>query len=604
MRIALLLLLACAFARAEDLTLKWVLSRPEGKLPYRFRFFKDSSRIAYLKERAEGKRRLSDLWVYDIGKQEHEILVRARGRQKLTAAEIAAKERQRDRSFGVSQYRLNPANGSVLFAFSGDLYRQEGGTARRLTKTKQHERNARWSPDGNSIAYVMDGNVYVLRDGRPRRLTWHGVGKTRCGLPEFIAMEELGRHEGFWWSKDSKHIAYVRTESHAVPLFRFHDYLDETGKAVEQEYPRAGDPNVLWWLKVVPVNGGREVSMRVEGEYLVRVEWTPGGKLAVQVSDRAQRNLRLYLCDAETGRSELALREHDKRWVAFHNNLRFLKDGRFLWTSERSGRRHIYVWEQGELTQVTKGDWDVAGVLGVDEQAGVVHFTGAKESPHERHLYRVGLDGRGLMRLTKEPGWHGVQRSPDGKWFLDKYSSAGVPPRIVLRDADGEERMVFSESKPLPDMPKPELITLPAKDGTPLHAMLYRSKKEVGPAIIHCYGGPGSHIVRNRWGGGFHLWHARMAQKGYSVLMVDGRGTGGYGLEWCRNVAGRLCDWEVRDQAAGARWLAKQPYVDGKRIGIWGWSYGGTLTLMCLLHARDVFAAGVSVAPVTESPVS
>ena len=318
------------------------------------------------------------------------------------------------------------------------------------------------------------------------------------------------------------------------------------------------------------------------------------------MSDRAQRNLRLYLCDPETGRSELALREHDKRWVAFHNNLRFLKDGRFLWTSERSGRRHIYVWEKGELTQVTQGDWDVAGVLGVDEQAGLVHFTGAKESPHERHLYRVGLDGRGLKRLTKEPGWHGVQRSPDGKWFLDNYSSAGVPPRIVLRDADGKERMVFAESKPLPDMPKPELITLPAKDGTPLHAMLYRSKKEAGPAIIHCYGGPGSHIVRNRWGGGFHLWHARMAQKGYSVLMVDGRGTGGYGLEWCRNVAGRLCDWEVRDQAAGARWLAEQPYVDGKRIGIWGWSYGGTLTLMCLLHARDVFAAGVSVAPVTD----
>ncbi|MHC4930971.1 MAG: S9 family peptidase, partial [Planctomycetota bacterium] len=439
--------------------------------------------------------------------------------------------------------------------------------------------------------------LFVLRDGKETALTTEGGGRIRCGLAEFIAMEELGRHEGYWWSKDSSRIAYVRTDSSAVPLFFMHDYLDPRGRPVEQEYPRAGDPNATWELRVVPAAGGEAKTMRVRGEYLVRVDWMPDGALAVQVSDRLQRNLVLYRCDPENGTAKELFTEIDAAWVRFHRNLRTLEDGRLLWTSERSGRRHIYLWGEGGLRPLTSGDWDVAAVLGVDERAGTVAFTGSRESPRERHLYRVGLDGKGLRRLSRSRGWHGVKRSKKGRWFLDTRSRAGVPPRIVLLDNEGNEAAEIAAARPLPGLPRPEFLTIKADDGTPLAAMLYRGTPQ-GPAIVYCYGGPGSHLVADRWGGSTYLWHARLVSVGFTVLTLDGRGAGGYGREFSRVVSGRLCDWEVRDQAAGARWLRAQGLAD--KVGVWGWSYGGTLTLMCLLHAPDAFDAGVAVAPVTD----
>ncbi|MHC4730951.1 MAG: S9 family peptidase, partial [Planctomycetota bacterium] len=475
------------------------------------------------------------------------------------------------------------------------------GKLERLTRTGPPERNPRWSPDGQAIAYVRNKNLYVRRDGAETQLTSAGGGAVACGLAEFIAMEELGRHDGFWWSKDSKLLAYAETDATGVPRFFMHDYLDVRGATVEQTYPRAGDKNVTWSLKVVPAAGGEPVPMQVEGgEYLVRVDWMPDGHLAVQVSDRAQRTLTLHKCDPATGEAEILLTETDPAWVAFHHHLRFLADGRFLWTSERSGRRHLYIRDQGRLRQLTRGDWDVAGVVEVNDRR--VYFTGSREGPRERHLYSVTLDGRELRRVTTT-GWHGAVADEAARRFVVTHSRAGEPPRIALlipRDL-GRTEIELARSRRLQDLPRPEFLTVPADDGTPLAAVLYRSPRPgPGPAIIHCYGGPGSHLVADRWGGRTYLWHMRLVRLGYTVLTVDNRGAGGYGRDFCRIVSGRLCDWEVRDQAAAARWLGRQPYVDRDRVGIWGWSYGGTLTLMCLLHAPDAFRAGIAVAPVTD----
>ncbi|MHC4135674.1 MAG: alpha/beta fold hydrolase, partial [Planctomycetota bacterium] len=611
----LLLLIACATPPPAPRSLDDVFGRPEGELPFRFAFSHDGQKLAYLKRRKEEN--LTDLWVYDLQRQRHEILLRAEGAQTLTAAERADRERRRDRTRGIGRYWWNPRDDTILVPRSGDLYLLHGdgkhgdgkhgdgkhgdGKLERLTRTGPPERNPRWSPDGQAIAYVRNKNLYVRRDGAETQLTSAGGGAVACGLAEFIAMEELGRHDGFWWSKDSKLLAYAETDATGVPRFFMHDYLDVRGATVEQTYPRAGDKNVTWSLKVVPAAGGEPVPMQVEGgEYLVRVDWMPDGHLAVQVSDRAQRTLTLHKCDPATGEAEILLTETDPAWVAFHHHLRFLADGRFLWTSERSGRRHLYIRDQGRLRQLTRGDWDVAGVVEVNDRR--VYFTGSREGPRERHLYSVTLDGRELRRVTTT-GWHGAVADEAARRFVVTHSRAGEPPRIALlipRDL-GRTEIELARSRRLQDLPRPEFLTVPADDGTPLAAVLYRSPRPgPGPAIIHCYGGPGSHLVADRWGGRTYLWHMRLVRLGYTVLTVDNRGAGGYGRDFCRIVSGRLCDWEVRDQAAAARWLGRQPYVDRDRVGIWGWSYGGTLTLMCLLHAPDAFRAGIAVAPVTD----
>jgi len=595
MRHALLLLLLAACAtRAPSLTVEQALAGPQGPAPFRFAFNHDATRIAYLKGRADS--RLTDLWVYDIRADRHEVWLRAEGPEELTSEQRAARERRRDHTLGISRFWWNPRDDSLLLTLSGDLYVLRDGALERLTQTEAAETDPAWSPDGTAVAYVRDRNLWLRRGGREWQLTDAGGGTVTCGAAEFIAMEELGRHEGFWWSPDGGRIAYVEVDEAAVPAFHLHDYLDVRGRPVEQLYPRAGDPNVSWSLKVVPAAGGPPVSMQVAGEYLVRAAWMPDGRLAVQVSDRPQRTLSLFACDPESGAATPLLEEHDDAWVAFHSDLRFLDDGSFLWTSERSGRRRLYRWEKGELRALTGGGGDVAAVATLTP-AGAVLFSGSLEDPRERHLYRVAPGGD-PVRLTT-PGWHDVSVSADGRYAIDVRSRAGEPPAIDLLALDAAAPRVVAalhRPRPLPALPRPEFVTVPADDGTPLQAMLLRGPRG-GPALIHCYGGPGSHLVADRWGGATGLWHARLVERGYTVLVVDGRGTDGYGRDFCRVVSGRLCDWEVRDQAAAARWLRAQ---GAPRVGIWGWSYGGTLTLMCLLHAPDAFDAGVAVAPVTD----
>ena len=590
---ALLLLFACAATRPAPMPLDLCFEQPEGPLPFRYAFNHDGSKLAYLKAReADG---LTDLWVYDVAGGEHSTLLRAEGPGTLTEAERAARERRRDKTLGIGRYAWNPRDDSILLTLSGDLFVLRDGALERLTKTRAAERDAAWSPDGRSIAFVRNKDVWVWSEGAERRLTKGGGGAVTCGLAEFIAGEELGRHEGFWWAPDSERIAYVEFDESKVPLFRMHDYLHPVGRVVEQRYPRAGDPNVTWALKVVGVGDGETVSIEVADEYLVRVDWAPDGMLWVQTADRPQRKLVLWRCHPTTGWAEPVLEETDDAWVEFHRDLRFLPDGRFLWSSERSGRRHLYLWENGALRQLTSGDWDVHGVEGVSPE-GVVTYSASRD-PRYRTVHALNLATGDDHSLTPGDAWYGATASEDGRAFVVTRSHAGEATSAVLVRGDRRD-VPFAGPRPVPGVPRPEFLTIPADDGTPLHAMLFRARRaSPGPAIVHCYGGPGAHLVADRWQS---LWHARMVARGYTILTVDNRGSGGYGKDFCRVVSGRLCDWETRDQAAAARWLAKQPFVDGKRIGIWGWSYGGTLTMMCLLHAPDAFACGVAVAPVTD----
>ena len=594
MRAFLLLLLLAATADAQELSLDAVFGRPEGALPRRFRFSHDGTRLAYLLERAD---RLSDLWVVDLPDGEPRVLIRAQGAQRLTPEQKAARERRRERGIGVTAYAWRPGARDILVPRSGDLFLWQAGKLKRLTRTRAAERDARFSPDGRLLAYVRDDNLFVrdVEAGTERQLTQWGAGKRRCGLAEFIAGEELGRHRGFWWSPDSKRIAYVRTDSTRVPEFAIPRALDVRGGVRQQEYPRAGDPNVEWSLWVVDVGDGAESRVPIEGEYLVRVDWDEAG-LAMQTSDRSQRKLRLSRWDG-SGVTVLT-EEHDPEWVTFHRDYRLLRDGRFLWSSMRSGWRNFYV---DAAVPITKAKCAIGGSVGFDRAEQRVYFTMSLEQPHWRRLYSVDTGGGSMRMHGTEPGWHTVVVSPDAKWVVDSISRATEPPRVVLRDREDKVVREIARGKRVPGLVKPEFVTIDADDGTKLRAMLFRARrKSAGPAIVYTYAGPESRMVVDRWRGASGLWHQRMLQRGYSILMVDGRGSGGSGRAFSRVVSGRLCDWEVRDQAAGARWLGSQPEVDKKRIGVWGWSYGGTMTLMCLQHAGDRFAAGVAVAPVTD----
>ena len=424
---ALILVLLAGSAAAQQLSLEQVFARPAGNLPRSFAFSPDGKKLTYLLARGGG---LSDLWAMDLETGERVVLVEAKRKQTLTAEEKAARERRRERGFGVTGYAWQPGGEAILIPRSGDAYLWRG----EMELLIKRARDPRWSPDGTRIAFVRDKNLFVfdLEGRKETQLTTWGGGTRRCGTAEFIAMEELGRHRGFWWAPDSKRIAYVRTDSKGVPTFRIPNPLHERNEPQAQVYPRAGDPNVKWSLHVT----GRDEPVAVSGEYLVRVNWEDD--LYVQTANRAQTSLRLWK------NGEVIHEEKDDAWVRFHRDFRVLPDGRILWSSERSGRRHLYV----DGKAVTSGDWDVASVAGLDDHR---IFYLADEGA-ERKLYAVRFDGTQRTLLTPEPGFHSVTMSEDGLWIVDTHSRATQPPRIVLKD-NGMAVREIARGKAVPKCP-------------------------------------------------------------------------------------------------------------------------------------------------------
>jgi dipeptidyl-peptidase 4 len=595
----LALLAACASTSPspspEPLPLERALGQPEGQLPFAFSFSRDSGRVSYLLRRDDDG--VADLWEIEIATGKRTLLLRAEGATALSPEEQAERERRREHGKGITRYWRNPADDSFLFVIDGDLHVLRDGALTRLTKTPAPELSPRWSPDGKSIAFVREKNLFVTRDGEETQLTTAGGGAVECGLAEFIAAEELGRDEGFWWSPDSMKIAYVETDVSEVPIFRMPG-LDERGTPVEQRYPRPGDPNARWQLKVVGAGGGEPVTMQVEGEYLARAGWTPKGEAYALVSDRLQRRVTLHVQDADTGEWQATGGEEPADTWEQLDDVHFLEDGRAV----RIAPQGLLV---GGLPFLKDGVDHIEGALA----DGRVVYTSSAGAGLERRLRIFDVkpvmvdELRGVFRppaTIRSGGWRSVTPSGDCSRFVEVASRASEPLRITVIDADGKELVEIARGEPVPNLPKPEFFTIAAEDGTPLRAMLIRPVgKGRHPAIIHCYGGPGAQMVADRWGGSTYLWHARMAQMGYAILTVDNRGSGGYGDAVLKSVHGRLLELEVRDQTAAARWLGQQDFADPARIGIWGWSYGGTLSLMCLLREPDVFAAAVAVAPVT-----
>jgi len=646
-----LLLLAAAFtaadpARADMLTIERIFAAPDlsGASLRSPQLSPDGRYVAYLRGGDRNKDRL-DLWAYDIAAKRHTLLVDSARlvpeERGLSAEEEARRERQRTSSLsGILEYEFSPDSHSILVPLAGDLYvydlrAKPEAAVRRITQTESYETDAHFSPRGHFVSFIRDQNliVYDLTRGEEHAITRDGKGLVSYGTAEFIAQEEMARTTGYWWSPDETHIAFTRVdESPVAEVERFEIYADAV-KVVKQRYPAAGARNALVKLFVSPVAAeGATSEMDLGGNtdiYLARVGWFPDAKsLAVQRQSRDQKTLTLLRIDAATGAARELITERSDTWVDLNDELTLLKKSpQIIWSSTRSGHTHLYLYDyDGKLVRpLTHGDWDVVGeggeraIRGVDEASGRVYFMSDAETPIERQLYSVSLRDKDAApkRVTQSAGWHAVTMSKDTQVFLDTVSTPDQPPSLTLRKVSNEPLNVLVANELKPDHPyapflaehlPTEFGTLQSSDGQTLHYQLLKPKKLVPgkryPVIVDVYGGPGVQRVRRAWGGyprsneGFFRQY--LAQHGYVVFTLDNRGTGFRGVKFETALYRHMGSVEVEDQVVGVRFLKSLPYVDPARIGVFGWSYGGYMALMCMLQAPGEFAAGVAGAPVTD----
>jgi dipeptidyl-peptidase-4 len=508
-------------------------------------------------------------------------------------------------------YRFNGARTAVLLNAADDLVYYELGaeTATRLTTGPEEESEEDFSPDGRLVSFVRGNDLYVVdtRTRAERRLTRTGNEKTLNGVLDWVYEEEIygrGNRRGYWWSPDSRRLAYLSFDERPVKTFPVVDHIPRRQVLEETPYPLAGDPNPLVRLGVVEALAG-ETRWVDTGAYepadslIVRVSWSPDSRRVVyQAQNREQTFLDLNAADPSTGRTTRLFRETTKAWVeAFDDNPRWLKDGSFLWRSERTGWLHVYRYgADGRLVkQLTDGPWEVRGIDAVDEAGGWLYFHGTEHSHIAEHVYRVRLDGTGMKRLTEAEGHHRPNFSPTAAYFVDNWSDVNTPTQARLFSADGTPVRVVEENRVAAlgqyRLGKAEFMRVRTRDGFEMEAMMIRppdfdpSKKY--PVLEFTYSGPHSPQVRNSWGGSTYMWHQLLAQKGYIVWYLDNRTASGKGAVSTWASYKNFGPLELRDLEDGLAYLKTLPYVDGSRVGIWGWSFGGYMTTYALTHSKQ-----------------
>lgn len=605
----------------EAISIQQVASfpRPGMAAPGAVRFTPDGAAITYLF--SEEGTLVRSLWRYEIATGTRTVLAGPRpgsGEEGgLSREEELRRERARLRELGVTQYQFaRSADPAVLLVpLGGATFVSVGGEKLREIDVPREALDPRLSDDGARLAFVRDGELCVTgtAGGGIRQLTTGAEDGVTNGLAEFIAQEELDRDEGYWWSPDGERIAFIRADCRHIPKYPIvHQGRDEIDVEVHR-YPFAGQPNAFLDLGVVEVATG-EVRWLDHGVgrdcYIARVAWRPDGALTVQVLSRDQRRLQLFAFDVETGERELLLERSGDPWINLDNDTRFLNSGEMVRTSEKTGFRHLYINHPGmrAARQLTEGSWMVTRLVSVDEERRLAYFMATRESVLERHLYVVALDGGELRRLTGEPGWHDVTIDRDHQRFIDTWSSLSHGPRVALRTITGGlEAMLFDNAGATGEelgLAPPELMTVSAADGvTELHGAVYLppAGRSGGPypLIVSVYGGPHAQRVANEWSLTVDLRAQYLAREGFAVFKLDNRGSANRGLAFEAPIhlcTGRI---EVDDQAAGARRLVEQGLADPARVGIYGWSYGGYMTLMAMLREPALFRVGVAGAPVT-----
>jgi dipeptidyl-peptidase 4 len=608
---------------SESLTIERIYSEPSlGGHPISgIAWAPDSRQISFFKEIAPQDRSKpgKELWTMDAASGEAHLLIPKDKLESLLAEPGGSRQATGLGRHAAPPYQWAP-RGDVLL-FQGPTYLAwfdlKTQTSRTLVSGKEGISDPKISPDGHYVSFIREHNLWLvtIADLKVRALTRGGSEEIRKGELDWVYPEELAITNAYWWAPDSSAIAYLEMDERKVAEYPLLDFSSPKGDADQERYPPAGGDNPIVRVLVTPVGGGAARAMDIGSEteiYIPRVNWLVDSKhLAIQRLNRAQTELDLLIADAATGKSRTAIAEKDQYWINVSDDLRFLKDGkRFLWTSERSGFRHIYLYDLDgkQIAQLTHGDWEVSGVRAIDEPKGIVYFTATEKSPLERQLYRVALDGCGFARVTQDDGTHAINASPDASAFVDTYSNSMIPPRQDLVRADGSRVAAIHESNTAElsgyHLSPPQFLSVRSHDGVPLNAMMIKppdfdpAKKY--PVLVYTYGGPHAQVVLNAWGGLNFLWHQLMAQKGYIIFALDNRGSAGRGHLFEEPIHFRFAAQELSDQRDGAAYLKSLPYVDPNRIGIWGWSYGGHMTLHAMFEDPDDFKVGFAGGPVTD----
>ncbi|HJT67898.1 MAG TPA: S9 family peptidase [Pyrinomonadaceae bacterium] len=520
-------------------------------------------------------------------------------------------------------YDLNPAETGVLINWSNDLFYYEFGSDRaiRLTFTPEEEVGEEFSPDGRMVSFVRENNLYVEDLGMQRReraLTRDGSAKILNGRLDWVYQEELygrGNFGAYWWSPDSTTITFLRFDENPVPEFTVVDHIPYDQNIEITPYPKAGDPNPIVKLGVVSAAGGDlrwiDTFKYQPADLLIsRVAWSPDSKNVVyQAQNREQTFLDVNFADARDGKSRNVIHETSKAWVAINENPIWLKDGSFIWASERSGFEHLYRYSQDGklLKQITVGNWEVRSIEGVDEANGFIYFTAMEHNPIAPNGYRIKLDGTGLTRLTTTEGSHRVDVSPAFNYFVDSWSDLNTPTQVRLYDTSGKLVRVIAENRVEAlkqyKLGTPELLHVKTRDGFVMDAMMIKppdfDPRKKYPVMSFTYSGPHAPQVHDSWGAMTYMWHQLLAEKGYIIWVCDNRTASGKGLESTWPVYKNFGELELRDLEDGLAWLKSQPYVDGSRIGLWGWSYGGFMTSYALTHSQS-FKLGIAGGTVSD----
>ena len=604
------------------LTVDRIYGQPSlsGRLTRAVAWTADNKKLSYYETTGSGKNEHTSLWVIDLASGQRTVLIPT---EKLETV-LPAKHDETSQATGLSrhapsEYRWAPNGQAILLSGATSLawFDLKSQTGRVLVTGKEELADAKISPDGKFVSFIRDHNLWLVdtADGKVHALTNGGTEEIRKGELDWVYPEELEITTAYWWAPDSSSVAYLEMDERKVSQFSLVDSKSYTGEATQQRYPVGGGANPIVHVYVAPISGGepRLLDTGVNTDiYIPRVNWLPDSKrIAVQRLNREQNVLEILLADPSTGSSSVLHTEKDAYWINLSDILYFFKDGkRFLWSSERTGYRHLYLYDLNDkqLAQLTNADWEVTRVSAVDESKGVVYFVSTQKSPLERQLYRVSLDGSTPVRVTKEDGTHAIQFAPDASAFLDTFSNSAAPPRQDLYRADGSKLAALNENTVAElanyHLSPMEFFTIKSHDDVTLNCYMIKppdfdpAKKY--PVLVFTYGGPHAQVVVNSWGGQNFLWHQLMAQKGYIIFALDNRGSAGRGHLFEEPIHYRLGAQELSDQRDGVAWLRNQPYVDPNRVGIWGWSYGGHMTLHAIFQAPEFYKVAFAGAPVTD----
>jgi dipeptidyl-peptidase-4 len=590
----------------------------------------DSKRFSYLDRQGSGKDAAVQLWTMDAATGERKVLVDAATLKSVMQPEKA----KTSQSTGLGRvqadnYLWSPDCNSLLFIGSNSLVLLDlkTMTPKSILSSEQEIEDPKFSPDSRWISFSRNANLFVVNisSGAVTTLTTGGSEEVLKGKLDWVYPEELDTRTAYWWSPDSSKIAYYEMDERPVTRYPIMDMSSPKGGTEYTRYPQAGEANPIVRVGVVSITGGETKWLDTGNNtdvYLARVNWRPDSRhVAIQRLNRGQNQLDLLFADATTGASKTVLTESDKYWINISDDLYFFSDSkRLLWSSERTGYRHFYLYDTDgkELAQLTSGDWAVSDLGGfgpgaanhpaVDEARGYIYFITNKDNVRETQLYRVSLSDKSLTRITKDAGSHSAKIAPDASAFIDTYSNAATPSRQDLDRMDGAKVAVVNEGK-VPELAEyklspVEFLEVTADDGTKLNASiikpLYFDPAKKYPVLINVYGGPHVQLVRNAWGGLRYLLDQVYAAKGYILFTLDNRGSWGRGHAFETPLYHHMGKIELQDQLAGVKYLKSLGYVDPARIGITGGSYGGYMTLEALFNAPEVFKLGVCAAPVTD----